>query len=267
MTTHREEGPVAAPVPSAATPVAPSNTAYRPGRAVTMVVATQTLKIGAWLWAIVLAVVLGVPLVVDHFGGETGSIYSGVAQGPRWFLFVMALIVLAEGLGPHVALGLTRRSFVRQSAVGLLLPGAVFGIASAAVTFLERWFYGRLGWTLETFYGRHPIPTEPWGLVLVDHAVLLVVFALSGLAVGAVYYRWRGWIGTLALPVTVGPVFIAAAALPYVDATDLAWLLRLDRLPYPAALGVAAVIGVGFWAVARLALRGAAVRLRPDSTS
>lgn len=223
-------------------------------------IVTQCLQLAVWLWPIVIAVTLGVPVIVDRFGGHTGSIYSGVAQGPRWFLFAMAIVVIAEGLGPHVALGMTRRTFVRQNAAGLLVVAAGYGALSFAVTYLERWFFDLLGWPLTTIYGQHPVPTEPWSLVLVDHAVLLAVFALSGLAVGAVYYRWGGWIGTLALPLTVGPVFLAATVLPHVDAADTAALLRLDGLPYVASLAIAVVVGAWFWAVARLALRGAAVR-------
>lgn len=221
---------------------------------------TQCVWLALWLWPIVIVISLGVPLVVDRFGGHTGSIYSGVSQGPRWFLFAMAIVVVAAGLGPHVALGLTRRSLVRQLAAGLLVVAAIYGAISLAVTLLERWFFDRLDWPLQTVYGQHPVPTEPWALVLVDHAVLLAAFALSGLAVGAVYYRWGGWLGTLALPLTVGPVLLAATVLPHVDATDTAAVLRLDTLPYLASLAIAVVVGAWFWAVARFALHGAAVR-------
>ncbi len=241
--------------------------AYRPHRAAFAKVVTQCLWIGLVLWPIFITVALGVPLVVDRFGGHIGSIYSGVAQAPRWFLFVMAIIVVAEGLGPHVAHGLTRRTFVAQHTAGLAVVAVVFGVLSLAVTLLERWFFDRLGWPHETVYGSHPVPTEPWAAVLLDHTLLLAVFALSGLAVGAVYYRWRGWIGTLALPLTVGPVVVAAAALPHVDSTDTATITRLDTLPYGAGLAVAVVVGALFLATAHLALRGAPVRKSPTTSS
>lgn len=223
-------------------------------------IVVQCLQLGLWLWPLVIAISLGVPLIVDRFGGHTGSIYAGVSQAPRWFLFAMAIVVIAEGLGPHVALGMTRRSFLRQQATGLLVVAVVWGVVSLVVTLLERAFFAGRDWPLETVYGQHPVPTEPWPLVFVDHAVLLAVFALSGLAVGAVYYRLGGWIGTLALPLTVGPVLLAATVLPHVDATDTAAVLQLDTLPYLASLAIAAAVGAWFWAVARLALRGAAVR-------
>lgn len=239
---------------------APASSSSAPSRAVFSKTVTQCAWLALWLWPIVIVISLGVPLVVDRFGGHTGSIYAGVSQGPRWFLFAMGIVVVAEGLGPHVALGLPRRSFARQLAAGLLVVAAIYGVLSFAVTLLERWFFERLDWPLLTVYGQHPVPTEPWSLVLVDHAVLLAVFAVSGLAVGAVYYRCGGWIGTLALPLTVGPVLLAATVLPHVDATDTAAVLRLDSLPYLVSLAIAIAVGAWFWAVARLALHGAAVR-------
>src|SRR5690606_33637236 len=207
------------------------------------------------LWTIVLAVTLGVPAIVHHFGGEIGSIYSGTGQAPRWFIFVMATIVIAEGFGPHVAHGLTRRTMITQSIAGFAVVSAVFGLASLAVTRVEAWFYAEHGWQLTTVYGQHPVPTEPWPLVALDHAVLIAVFAFSGLAVRAVYVRWRGWIGTLALPLTVGPVLLASAALPHVDSTDLSAVLSLDDLPYVAGLAIALAVAAFFAAVAHLTLR------------
>ncbi len=256
MTPSEDLVTTARPRPSPATP---------PGRTIAAKIVTQCLRLALVLWPIVIAVTLGIPTLVDRLGGHTGSIYPGVAQAPRWFLFVIAIVLVAEGLGPHVALGMTRRSFARQHAAGLAVVAAVYGALSLAVTLLERWFFERLGWPLETVYGQRPVPTDPWPLVWVDHAVLLAVFALSGLAVGAVYYRWRGWIGTLALPFTVGPVFLAATALVHVDAADTAAVLDLDGLPYVAGLGVAVVVGGWFWGIARLALRAAAIRT-PAST-
>lgn len=247
--------------------VEPSNPAYRPERAVFLTVTRQTLRIGVGLWPIVLVVMLGVPMIVDHVGGQVGSIYSGVAQGPRWFMFVMGIVVVAEGLGPHIAHGLTRRTFVAQNTAGFAVVGAVFGAVSMGLALVERWFYDRLDWPAGTFYGEHPVPITPWLLVLVDHGVLLIVYALSGFAVGAVYYRWGGWIGTLTLPLTVGPVLVAAVALPHVDSTDLAWIGWPDQLPYVAGLTIAVVVAAALWAVARLVLGGARLRSRPGAPS
>lgn len=41
----------------------------------------------------------------------------------------------------------------------------------------------------------------------------LVAVVVSGLLVGATYYRLGGWLGTLALPVTIAPLLLAPAAL------------------------------------------------------
>jgi len=258
MTTQKED---TMSQPTTPTPAA------RPRRVVFWHIIATTLYLGAWIWAIVLVVTLGVPFAVDFFGGHTGSIYSGASQAPRWFLFVLAIIVVAEGLGPNIALGVTRRAFVSQHVAGFAVVAAVFGVVSLAMTFVERWFYERLGWPLETFYGQHPVATDPWPLVYVDHALLLAVYAVAGLAVGAVYYRWRGWIGTLALPLTVGPVLLAATVLPHVDATDTAEVLRLDGLPYVAGLAIAVAAAAWLWATAHVALRGAAVRQRTNTSS
>lgn len=241
-------------------PEDPVTAVIRRHRPVFSKIVTETLRLGLWLWPIVIAVTIGVPLVVDRFGGHTGSIYSGVAQGPRWFLYAVAIVAVAEGFAPHVALGMTRRTYARQHGAGLLVAAAVYGVAALVVTRLERAFFEWLGWPHETVYGRHEVLVDPWYLVLLDHAALLAVFALSGLAVGAVYYRWRGWLGTLALPLTVGPAFLAAAVLPHAEALEVAANLGLDTLPYVAGLAIAVAVAAWFWVVTRFTLAGAAAR-------
>ncbi|NLF04289.1 MAG: hypothetical protein GX593_04710 [Actinomycetales bacterium] len=228
--------------------------------AVARKVVTQCLWLALWLWPIVIAVTLGVPTLVHRLGGDIGGIYAGASQGPRWFLFAMAIVVVAEGFAAHLALGVTRRNFLRQLVLGFLVVAPVYGALSVAVALVERWFFEASGWVSQTVYGQPPVPTDPWYLAVLDQSVLLAVFALSGLAVGAVYLRWGGWLGTLALPLTVGPVLMAATALQHVDSGDTTSVLNAENLPYAGGLAVALAVGVWFWAVARLSLRGAVAR-------
>jgi len=238
----------------------PSPNPHRSHRAVARKVVTQCLWIGLWLWPVVIAVTLGVPALVHRLGGEIGGIYVGVSQGPRWFLFVMAIVVVAEGFAAHVALGVTRRTFARQLAAGFLVVAGAFGALAVVVAFVERWFFEASGWPVRPISGQPLAPIDPWYLALLDQSVLLAVFALSGLAVGAAYVRWGGWLGTLALPLTVGPVILAGTALQHLEAGDAPELAPLENLPHAGGLAVALAVGVWFWAVARLALRGAAAR-------
>lgn len=248
------------PVPTnpAPTSPAPTNPAYRPHRVAFRNVLWTSLYVGAWVWVIVALVVALVPHVIDRFGTVELSVFGSASTGPQWFLFVLAIILVAAGLGPHVAQGQTRRTFVLQTTAGFVVVGLVFALVAVAVYAGERWLYGVRGWPIEPEGGHLFTATDQWWLVFAESALLTPLFALSGVAVGATYYRWRGWIGTLLLPVTVGVPFVAS------DIVQGSWLPGALGVPEPS-LGLAALVvvplAVGLVVLALVALRGAPVRV------
>ena len=247
--------------PNGAIVNSPSISSNRPERAIYRIMTRVAARQGIWVWAIAIAVTATIPLVVDHYGGEPMSVFSTAVQGPRWYLFVTILVVTAASIGPSVAQGMTRRAFVRELGSAGLVTGVGFGVVAGLVHVAEHALHLARGWPHISVYGGRPVPAEPWWLILLDHAVVLVVFALSGLAVAAVYYRWRGWLGTLALPLTAGPVFVVPALLDHVEPVELG--TALDEIGYPFGLALSLGTAAALWAAAHLALRGAPVRPSP----
>ena len=231
---------------------------FRPGTAVLRTVTRPVLSNGWWVWGIAVVATVAIPLVVDRFGGQPLSVFATAIQGPRWYLFVLVLIIVAAGFGPSVALGLTRREFVRQIGTAGVVAGAAYGVVAGLVQTAEHAFHAAQGWGHESVFGMRPMPAGPWLLVTVDHMVALCTFALAGLAVGATYYRWGGWLGTLALPLTVGPVLTVPGLLAHVEPVELG--NGLDALPYPAGLALSLALAAALWGIAFIALRGASVR-------
>lgn len=235
----------------------------RPGRdwGLFRELARVCLRNGLWVWAIVLVATFAVPFVVQHFGGTPLSIFSTSAQGPRWYLFVMLLVVTLASLRPSVAHGMTRRSFARQVTAAGLLAAVGYGLLAGVTQSVESALFDQQGWVHASTYGLRPVPDGPWALVAVDHVVVLATFAVSGVAVGAVYLRWGGWIGTLALPLTVGPALAVPGLVAHVEPIELG--NALDSLAYPLGLALALAICVALALAAQLALRGARVSPSP----
>ncbi len=235
----------------------PTNPRYRPHGIAFRNVVRTALYIGAWVWLIVVLIITAVPHLVDHFGSVEFSMFGSTSTGPQWFLFVLGIILVAVGLGPHVAQGQTRRTFVVQTVAGFVVVGLVFALMGVAVYAWERWLYGARGWPIEP-EGNHLFSsTDQWWLVLAEGALLTPLFALAGVAVGATYYRWRGWIGTALLPVTVGLPVVAS------DVVHGNWLpgaLGVSPPPLVAA-GVVVALAAGLVAITYTALRGAPVRV------
>lgn len=247
----------ALPTAPAPTHPVPTNPAYHPRRVVFRNVVWTSLYVGVWVWAIVVLIVVVVPHVIDRLGTVDFSMFGSTSAGPRWFLFVLAIILVATGIGPHVAQGQTRRTFVIQTVAGFVVVGLLFALVAVAVYAGERWLYELRGWPLQPEGGHLFTATDQWWLVLAEGALLTPLFALAGVVVGATYYRWRGWIGTLLLPVTVGLPYLAS------DVVHGDWLpgvLGVD----PPSLGVAALVVVlvaaGLVGLTFVALRDAPVR-------
>ncbi len=171
------------------------------------------LYLGAWLWGIVALVAVVLTVVFDRVDRVEASTWETLDQGPRWFLFAMSIALVVGYLPAHVANGMTRRSFT----VALAATAAVTTVGYAGVTTLgyvvERAVFGARGWPTDP-RGEHLFTsTDQLGAVAVENVVALAVYAASGMLVGASYYRAGAWWGTLALPLTVGPVLVAESVL------------------------------------------------------
>jgi hypothetical protein len=215
------------------------------------------LFLALWFWAIVVVAVTVALVVIDRVGTVTVSIMQFASQGATWFPFAIAIILTGGQIGVHVVSGMTRRSFLRASLVAASVSSLVYALAQSALMAAEGAVFERLGWPHATGEADRGLWEGGFGASLVEYGLVFLAAQVSGLLVGITYYRLGGWWGTLALPLTVGPVVLVQVAGPFVGGT---W--RGLGLEAPGALAVAVallLITLGALAFARLA-RDVAIR-------
>lgn len=202
------------------------------------------LQVYVFLWACAwVVVIVGVVLaiaVVDRVGTVTVSVAQFIRDGPLvWFLFSTAVVVVSTYLTPHVANGMTRRSFGQGALLAGVLTGTLNGVTAAVVLLLEGALYDRMGWT----HGTPGDSSEPgiWeqgaGVLLLDHTMTGLAGSVSGLLVAIAYYRLGGWLGTLALPLTILPVLFLQFTTAWREVPFMPW-----NLPGSVAYAVSALI-------------------------
>nr|WP_297429426.1 hypothetical protein [uncultured Actinotalea sp.] len=205
-------------------------TTARPARSVRPPTATRprpaTLRhVIAWLmghhlrfvgWAVavlVVGVVVGT-ILVERISQVELSIVQFGRQGFVWFPFAIAIGLATAYVPVHVAAGMTRRVMARASLLAGVLTGLTYAVVMTVALQAERAVYGAFGWP-QRITDAAPLfeDTSQVGLILLDLSLLFVAAQLSGLLVGAVYYRFGGWRGTFALPLTVGPILAVPTLL------------------------------------------------------
>ncbi|UCN15203.1 hypothetical protein LFM56_02410 [Cellulomonas iranensis] len=211
------------------------------------------LRLFAWFWVVVVtAVVLGV-VVLWRVDGEVGTAVSLYArQGVVWFPFSLAVLVVAAQLRVHVAAGRTRRTFVRASLAVAVGTGVAYAVVLQLLVLAERAVHDAAGWGWRIADPMLADESSPAGVLLAELVVFLVAAQVSGLLVGVVYQRAPGWWGTLALPLTVGPLLGVAALLG--GAGGDAHVARTWPAAAPPLLGgvaLVAVMAVAYAAVTR----------------
>ncbi len=196
------------------------------------------LRIALWYVGAVLALGALIPLLISRSGDVGVSIVAVSWQAGVWFGFSLNATLAVTYLGAHVSLGMTRRSYWQA----VLLAAGVFGTALAAfqtgVLALERWWFGAMGWRGNSVDGL-VVSGEGWGPTAGRYLLLYLTALVCGAVVSLVYARFGGWVGTLCLPVTVGPLLVVGALL--IEAGDGS---VLSALGVPAAQ-VDAVATVG----------------------
>lgn len=165
----------------------------------------------AWAWTIAVVVIVVVLFIVSRGTVPAMSAAAVSHHGLLWFPFSIAIMLTVAYLPFHVANGMTRASFIKASVLVNLAVGVLNAVVTTLGLVVERWAYGRLGW----FHGDPDDTTvEVLGSgVLAYGAGLALMFAsgmLSGLLIGAVYYRTSAWWGTFALPLTLAPIVVTS---------------------------------------------------------
>lgn len=167
--------------------------------------------LAVWFWAVAVVTITGILAVVGRFTDVQMSAVQYAYHGGLWFPFGISIVLVAGFLTVHVALGMTRRSFVRGALVVAVATGLLYAAVLILLLVLERGIYDRLGWVPGVSDGSSAevldggVWTTLWGT-----AAMFVAGTISGLLVGAAYYRWGGWWGTLLLPLTLAPILLTS---------------------------------------------------------
>lgn len=196
---------------------------------------TATSQLGAYvrywllLWALAVVLVVAVIALIDAVGTVNVSIVQFVRNGVLvWYLFALAIAVAIGMLSPHVANGMTRRSFITGSILAGLVAAVLHAITGAVLLLLEGWYYARMGWDHDAAPGERYV-RGVWelgvGPLLVDHTLTAVAGIAAGLVVGVTYYRVGGWWGTVALPLTTLPILYVMFATSWAEAPFVPWNL------------------------------------------
>lgn len=180
-------------------------------RQVTRRVFFALLQRASWFWAGAVVLCTVVLFTVSRFAEVSLSGMQFVHQAALWFQFATAINVVAVYLPVHIAAGTTRRSFLRGSLVAAGAIAVGYAVVLALLLVIEGQIYGALGW----FHGGNYDPsatvlaTGVWPYL----AGTILIFAagtISGLLVGATYYRWGAIRGTLCLPLMLAPLALVS---------------------------------------------------------
>jgi hypothetical protein len=213
----------------------------------------------AWLWAICIVGIAVAILAMALTGTVSVSVVQFVRQGPLvWFLLSISIVVSTAYLGPHVANGMTRRSFVTGGLVAGVLVSLLHAVTGSVLTLLEGGLYDRNGWDHDATPGAEyteGIWQAGVGPLFLDYSLAALAGTVGGLLVGITYYRLGGWWGTLALPLTVLPVLYTMFATSWSEATFVPW-----DVPPAAAVLVGVVLLVAAAAAFALLARTVPVK-------
>ena len=175
------------------------------------------------------------PATVAYFAVEApASFWSfAVEQAPGVFTLVIAAMTMAH-LATHLAFGMTRRSFAAAVVLTVLAVAMMFALVVPLGYVLEGAHFRAYGWVHE----------GPDGLALavLTSALRTAVWGLAGALSAAVWYRFGGFVGVVALPLTaVYPIGSAGM-----------WIERADVFGAPEAamlVGLIALLAVAYAAV------------------
>ena len=170
----------------------------------------MNLYLAAWFWAMAVVVVTGALVVISTVGEVNNSIVAFARQGAVWFPFSVLIAITAAYLPVHVAAGLTRRSLALGSLIAAVGTAVVYSAVYCGLLLVERAVFGAFGWQWRIL-DDVPLASTDMTTMLVSTVLLLVAANVSGLLVGISYQRLGGWWGTLALPLTAGPIVLAFA--------------------------------------------------------
>lgn len=210
--------------------------------------------VSAWLWVLIL---VGVPVAawaVHRYATLDQSIAQYATYALTWVPFSVAVILASTQLTIHVANGMTRRSFVKAALAVVLTAAVLYGLLLAVVLLVEGAVYGSLGLPHggAGTNAANGVVVGLWerGFLAswASYGVVTLAGLVSGLAVGAGYYRLGGLRGSLLLPVGLLPVLAAQLIIDIDSPESLGTRLGLDLTWYLPAVVLLVLAGLVLFA-------------------
>ena len=222
------------------------------------------LRSGVGAVIVVAAAAVVAIVAIDRIGTVTNSVVGFARQGVIWFPFSLAIILGIAHLPVHVQMGLTRRVLGAVTVLVSLTMSAFYAVTVVGLIQLERWVFHLAGWPHAIVDDANFVhDSSQVGLLLGEYFFAALSGQLCGLLCGLVYYRVGGWWGTLALPLTVGPVILVQAGMnadvAVLDDSLAAGTAAGGLLRVVIAALVLALVVVGYRAV----LRSTPIRTAP----
>lgn len=218
-----------------------------PRRLVTAVLLRAHRPSALLFWGVMLTGVTAAVVVNEvltsrwHLDDDPWLLLAGTA-GKYWML-VMGVSLVAVNLRTFVANGITRRTFVAGAAGFGLLAVVGFALVLMVGTLVEQPVL-RL-----TDPGAPTVSSGYAGTALAHHLPMLLAYLISGVLMGAGFYRFGSRIGAALLIPAVVPLVLTETLIGSdVPAGDVP-----PAVPYPAALAIClAVMAVGLIGARRL---------------
>ena len=168
-----------------------------------------------WVYGIFMSIMIlvmaGLALSFEVFGHYTlddqrSSVWETVGlQAPRWFMFVIGIMLATVNLPVLVAHGITRRVFARGALVFAVASSAAFSLLMLMGFVVERAVYTANG--MMAAIDNYPLAkVTDASRFYVEITLAGLLFMLSGWVIGLLFYRLRIWLALLALPVVTLPV-------------------------------------------------------------
>jgi hypothetical protein len=157
------------------------------------------------------------------------NVLTGFAP-PKYFLSVISLLIVVGSLPTYVAHGVTRRRTATSAALFAALATASFVILSITAITVNLAL-------------AHKFDVYAVSRIALAHLLTGYAYMAAGWMIGAAYYRYGPWIGTLLLPLTTLPGWVADISFTSLW-TDNPFTLSDSGMGAHLAFPVAVLIGV-----------------------
>jgi hypothetical protein len=211
-------------------------------------------------WAALIVIFTGIVIARARFAAVDTSTWIWAGSSPKIMFLVIGILLPTLFLPRWVSHGITRRAFALAVGLNMAVAAVASGAVMAAGYAVESAVYSAAGWrqALEGLPLHLFADSSAWYLIFIQYTLTYSAYALAGWLIGAGYYRWGPWRGTLFLIPAALPLVATEAV--FVPGQTLALTLGMERMPALAVVVVALMITVlggiaGYGVVRNMPLR------------